>query len=78
MLNTERTSFAWAVYDHPTDYPEFYVARRWLLRSGKVLRTDMILKEEDVEVLRYKLLEQGLTKFPRHEQDDPKIMEIWL
>jgi hypothetical protein len=64
----------WTVYDHPSDYPDKYVARCF---SGEQ-PTSSIIIAENLEVIRYILcLEMGLTR-QRSPEDDPKIVEVWL
>jgi len=71
----------WVVYDHPLDFPDSFVARKHIV----VLGTDaMLIVTEEIELaptLREirKLLEPlGLVCLPRYENDDPKIIEVWL
>ena len=66
----------WTVYDHPADYPDHYVARKWL--CGKELEaTDEILLDADLDALR-KRIPPFLYCMPRQEGDDPKIVEVWF
>ena len=64
----------WAVYDHPKDFPDCYVAR--LFDNDRA--TDAILVASDVELIRRHFRENGLTCIARHPDDDPVIMETWL
>jgi len=69
----------WTVYDHPLDYPEFFVARKWIVTrtdDGPVA-TDEVLSNHDLHVLR-SFLPDGLFCMPRTEGDDPKIIETWF
>ena len=63
----------WVVYDHPSDMPEQFVARKWLTDK----HTEAFFLGETLEVLRAKL-PQGLTRLARHPNDDPAIVEVWL
>lgn len=63
----------WVVYDHPKDMPEFFVARKWLTDQP----TEVTFKADSLEALR-NLLPHGLHRLPRHMNDDPKIVEVWL
>ncbi len=69
----------WTVYDHPTDYPDHYVARKWLIKStvAEPEPTDEILLETDLAALRMKL-PPWLYCLPRQDQDDPCIIETWF
>jgi hypothetical protein len=69
----------WVIYDHPTDQPEFYIARKWLIRWGNStptptaeLRAGLTLAE-----VRNKL-PYGLVRLERNPNDDAKIVESWI
>lgn len=64
----------WTVYDHPSDWPQFYVARRFVMDHP----TKDIIMCEALEPLRMELSLMGLTCLARSEQDDPVIVETWL
>lgn len=69
----------WTVYDHPTDYPNNYVARRFEVDANGPRPTDSIIITPDLEALRAMLaFELGLTCLTREPGDDPKIVEVWL
>jgi hypothetical protein len=64
----------WVVYDHPSDWPEHYVARLW---DGELPTDDLVLTF-DLGLLRKHLAGKGLTRLDRQAADDPKIVETWL
>lgn len=66
----------WVVYDHPIDFPDWWVARRF---DGPV-PTDEVITAPSAPVLRSMLREAwpDLVRFSRSEGDDPKIAEVWL
>ncbi|MCC6172097.1 MAG: hypothetical protein IT481_08715 [Gammaproteobacteria bacterium] len=67
----------WTIYDHPLDYPQHFVARRWTARDGEVMATaEMYIGETLAEVR--ELLPPGLVCIPRLPADDPAIVECWL
>lgn len=68
-----KTFEMWTVYDSPTDFPDLFVARRWLLDRP----TEEVLQDKTLDGLRRKL-RQGLVRLERSPQDDPKIVETWL
>lgn len=69
----------WTVYDHPTDYPEKYVARRFEVDRSGPKPTDSIIIAPDLDSLRAILaLDLHLVCLARSEEDDPKIVETWL
>ena len=69
----------WTVYDHPTDYPGTYVARLWyLLPRGEA--TDEVLTAATLPGLRLLIAKRTpwLVPVPRFEDDDLKIIEVWI
>jgi hypothetical protein len=75
---TETELSIWTVYDHPRDFPDFFVARRWIAGSHGERPTKDILLSADLTELRNELATQGLTALCRDPSDDPKIVEVWL
>jgi hypothetical protein len=67
----------WTVYDHPRDYPHDFVARRWVAVGAHVQPTSDMFTAPTLDQVRT-LLPPGLVCFPRFENDDPKIVEVWL
>lgn len=61
------------VYDHPTDYPNLYIARVW----DGTNPTRIIATAETLNELRAKLPSQML-RLDRYEEDDPCIVEVWI
>lgn len=71
--------YIYTVYDHPTDIPNFFVVKRWLITNiGPVQDPDFILQDIDLEVLRDFLVRRGLTLLPRERADDPVIIENYI
>lgn len=68
----------WTVYDHPRDFPELFVARRWTITAGGVERTDDVKGAHTLQTLQDELVDMGLTCVPRFVGDDPVIVEVWL
>lgn len=68
----------WTVYDHPPDYPQGFIARRWDVRAGEVVPTHDSLKAEKLAPLRRQLANLGLVCLARQPGDDPAIVETWL
>ena len=64
----------WVIYDHPSDYPDNYVARLWNSDSP----TDTVLLADSLETIQEKLHEMGLLCMPRMDEDDPCIVEVWI
>ena len=73
----------WVVYDHPKDFPEHYVARQWLVRMGEkaaqIEATASVVQSDDLEFLReVMLVDMGKINIGRYDDDDPKIVEVWV
>lgn len=68
----------WTIYDHPLDYPDVFIARRWEAGAVGVQHTTDTIVSHDVKILRDVFIHAGLTKVMRHESDDLNIMEVWL
>ncbi len=77
---TESNFDLWVVYDHPSDFPNSFVARRW--NNGKP--TAHVFVSPRLDKLRtligQEISKSGTTPFclPRDTNDDPSIMEVWI
>jgi len=65
------------VTDHPSDQPDFFVARLYLTLPENTPTTFTIM-HPDLEHLQDALEALGLTKLMRDPADDPVIVEVWL
>lgn len=63
----------WTIYKHPSDYPNEFVARKFILDKP----TSEIKTSDTIETLRL-LLPMGLTRVERNDGDDPVIVETWM
>lgn len=68
----------WTVYDHPTDFPEHYVARLFLVTGKGSEATTITAINRDLKLLREQLERLGLTRLPRDPNDEPQIVESWV
>jgi hypothetical protein len=68
----------WVVYDHPTDWPRYFVARRHVAYGEQAGPTESVILDVDLARLRRALMVKGLTRLDRMPGDDPVIMETWL
>jgi hypothetical protein len=64
----------WTVYDHPTDFPEVFVARKFVDEKP----TQEIMTDKYLSNLRERLAERGLMLLARDPSDDEKIVETWI
>ncbi|WP_326430379.1 hypothetical protein VQ574_20810 (plasmid) [Stutzerimonas frequens] len=74
-MSTDQLS-VWTVYRRPKDYPEQYVARRWIAAPHPT-PTEDILIADDLKTLQEKM-PPGLTRMQRQQCDDPVIVETWI
>lgn len=65
-----------AVYEKPTDFPDDFVVREWVMK-GREYHAGDVWTAPTLEAART-LVPAGLTRLPRFADDDPKIVEVWL
>jgi hypothetical protein len=65
------------VTDHPSDWPDFYVARLHFT-LGERGPTNLVLMDRSLESLRDTMRALLLSQLTRDPNDDPAIMEVWL
>jgi len=68
----------WVVYDHPSDYPQHFVARQHVVGSAGQQPTDRMMVSSTLESVRVALANMGLVCITRSDEDDPVIVETWL
>ena len=67
----------WVIYDHPKDYPDNFVVRRWEVSPGRCQPTEDVSLHVTLEESR-KSIPNWTYRIPRFEEDDPTIVEVWL
>ena len=67
----------WVIYDHPADYPDVYIARRWVAYGPNAGPREAIGSSR-LDVLRSTLERRGLIRMDRLPADDPVILETWM
>jgi hypothetical protein len=68
----------WTMYDHPKDYPDGFIARRFEVNMhGDVAPTDHTMMGE-VDDLQEIFRTAGLVRVSRQDDDDPVIVETWI
>jgi hypothetical protein len=70
----------WVVYERPKDFPDKYVARKWLIDRGGITPTKLGFVRDSLEELRDYLVSNvpGLHRMDRQPGDDPCIVEVWF
>ena len=65
------------IYEKPDDYPKKYVARMFLVSRGNVKPINYIALADTLEELKAKM-PVNMTFMDRQENDDPKIVGVYL
>lgn len=66
--------FSWVIYKNPPEYPEAFVARRYV----RAKPTEGVVISLKLEKIRAKMEDMRLRRVPRNPGDDPAILEIWI
>lgn len=75
----EQALAMWTIYDHPLDYPDFWVVRRWFVVSGNPEPVADVLPRIASSLAEARsLVPKGLYRLHRQEGDDPFVVETWL
>jgi hypothetical protein len=67
----------WTVYDHPSDFPDCFIARLSLVAADGIVTTMETVTGATLDELRSRL-PRGLHRLNREHADDPAIVEVWL
>jgi hypothetical protein len=67
----------YVVYKNTSDFPDKIVVRRWEIANGKVDHTPWHCTADTIEAAR-SAIPQGMVQVRRLENDDPRIVEVWL
>ena len=65
------------ITDHPSDWPNFYVARLWLTLP-KAEPMPLVIMDTDLERIQETMEALGLVKLMRSPDDNPIIVESWI
>ena len=70
----------WTIYDHPVDWPDWYVAREFTISGGPddPVASDSVLLHRHLEPIRDFLRRKGLVCLMRNPEDHPNVVETWL
>jgi len=63
----------WVLYDHTTDHPDHFVARKWVCEKP----TDDVILGATLNDVR-RAIPLGFARMDRMPGDDSKIGEVWL
>ena len=67
----------WTVFDHPPDYPDVFLARKWLILHGVAVATNEIVIGPTLQSVRDQI-PPGLFCQPRAPGDEVTIVETWF
>ena len=65
----------YVVYDHPRDYPDEFVVRRWFMDRPEL--GEPFARGDSLEAVRAEL-PRILRNLGRHKNDDEAIVEVWI
>ena len=63
----------WAVFDHPNEHPESYVARRFLSN----VPTEKFILSPKLEGIEQTLSSMGLIRVT-FKNENPKVIQLWI
>lgn len=67
----------WAIFDHPSDYPNYYVARSYIVRDAGIQVIGGKLFKKIGEARSF-MMYNGLVCMGRSQDDHPKLLEVWF
>lgn len=68
----------WVLYDHPSDFPDDIVARKFAIAAGEVTATDETKTFASTDEAQTFFSEFGFVAIPRQDDDDPVIIASWV
>ncbi len=69
----------YTVYKHPKDYPDDFIVRRFIIDSGiPVPDEEVFMYAKTVEEIHDRFVRAGKFFINRYEDDDPKIIGVYL
>ena len=75
--NPDQPLVMWTIYDHPFDYPNSWVMRKWFVTAKGAIPDQEVLLANDIDTLRT-ALPPGMVRLCRNKNDDPAIVESWV
>lgn len=65
------------IYDHPKDYPNHFVVRKWIIHGPEPEPGSVLSLSETLDAARNSI-PAGLVCLSRNVEDDPVIVETWV
>jgi len=75
-MDAERELSMYTIYEHPKDYPDNYIVRRWVAKNGFTEPREAILTDTLDEARR--VVPYGLYRMEPDPTDDTTIVETWI
>ena len=75
MSNGGETIY-YVIYDHPIDYPNKYVVRKWISNHFSYKEKEVVGSSEDIVEARKVIPEYYSCRIERVDDDDPTILEL--
>jgi hypothetical protein len=67
----------YVVYDHPTDFPNHFVVRHWIIGAGSAKPTDRCVIGKTLDEVRT-AIPAYYVRLERSPEDEPQILESWV
>jgi hypothetical protein len=78
-MNVDDVLPLYVVYDHPADYPDYYIVRvHYAQRDGSIRVNSKANAFKELSRARAWCAQLGLICLARHPLDDPVIVETWI
>jgi len=68
----------YVIYDHPKDFPDKFVVRKWIIKKNGILEFDTGVFVADTLEEAREFIPFGFTPMPVFQDDDPAIAEVWM
>lgn len=68
----------YVLYDHPDDFPDHYIVREWNIEEGRIAPKGIFARNKSLVFLMELMLHEGMIFMNRSEEDDPKILGVWI
>ena len=68
----------YAIYEHPLDFPDHFVVRRWEVRGGEIIKHELMGPPAVTLQLARRQIPRGCVKLERHPEDDVALAETWI
>lgn len=67
----------YVIYNNPSDCPNKFVVRKWLIVGSKIIPSNVVGAEDTLEEAR-KLVPDEFSLLPLFDNDDPCIEEVYI